>query len=206
LLTDEMKTSLQAAYDRNAGMREAGYMQQWKVEERERLLAVYTGEQKRLLLEIGAGTGRDSLYFAENRLEVTCVDLSEAMVKLCREKGLNARQMDFHHLDFPDASFQAVYAMNCLLHVPKAEIGQVLLEVRRVLESGGLFFYGVYGGRDSEGVWDDDMYEPKRFFSSYSDDALVSKASELFDVEDFHIVDQGDGNPHFQALLLRKSR
>ncbi|MED5018470.1 class I SAM-dependent methyltransferase [Paenibacillus chibensis] len=30
--------------------------------------------------------------------------------------------MDFYDLDFADCTFDAVYVMNCLLHVPKAQL------------------------------------------------------------------------------------
>ncbi|TMD70000.1 MAG: class I SAM-dependent methyltransferase [Chloroflexi bacterium] len=42
------------------------------------------------MLEIGAGTGNDSLFFRDNGLHVVCTDLSPAMVDLCTEKGLEA--------------------------------------------------------------------------------------------------------------------
>jgi SAM-dependent methyltransferase len=75
-----------------------------------------------LSLEIGAGTGNDGLYFQNNGLDVTCTDLSPDMVNLCREKGLKAYVMDFLSLDFPPGSFDAIYALNCLLHVPTREL------------------------------------------------------------------------------------
>lgn len=161
-------------------------------------------EGARTVLELGAGTGRDSLYFLQQGLDVTCVDLSDEMVRLCESKGLNAHCMDFYDLKFAQSSFDAVYAMNCLLHVPKAKIDQVLEQVIKVLKPGGLFFYGVYGGRDSEGIWEEDAYEPKRFFSFYEDDALVDMVKRKFIVEDFHTVSMGEGQLHFQSLLLRK--
>jgi len=59
------------------------------------------------LLEVGAGTGQDSLYFQEQGLRVLCTDLSPAMVELCQAKGLDARIADFLSLDVPPASFDA---------------------------------------------------------------------------------------------------
>jgi ubiquinone/menaquinone biosynthesis C-methylase UbiE len=56
------------------------------------------------------------------------------MVRLCKEKGLDARCMDFHNLEFEDQSFDAVYALNCLLHEPKANMDGVLVEIHRVLK------------------------------------------------------------------------
>src|SRR5262249_54053588 len=141
----------------------------------------------------------------ENQFEVVCVDMSSEMVRLCKEKGLDARQMDVRELTFEDGQFDCVYAMNSLLHIPKAEIGGVLANVHRVLKPGGLFFYGVYGGESSEGIWDKDAYEPKRFFAMYADEELQALAQTLFSVEEFYTVPMEEGAPHFQALLLRKS-
>src|SRR5690349_2584581 len=111
---DDIIANLRAAYDRAVEEREAKSVSPWKLEERQRFLDLLRQEQKTTLLEIGAGTGRDSLFFQEQGLRVTCTDLSPAMVEHCRQKGLNAQVMDFRHLDFPDESFDAVYALNCL--------------------------------------------------------------------------------------------
>jgi hypothetical protein len=45
-----------------------------------------------------------------------------------------------------------------MLHVRKADLGFVLEEIKNVLNPSGLFFMGVYGGEDSEGIWEDDIY------------------------------------------------
>lgn len=180
-------------------------MEPWKFEERQHYLQALLEEDRNDILELGAGTGRDGLYFQENRFEVVCVDQSAEMVRLCKEKGLDARQMDIREMKFEDGQFDSVYAMNSLLHIPKEEIGGVLAQVHRVLRPGGLFFYGVYGGESSEGIWEGDSYEPKRFFAMYTDEELQSLAQPLFAVEEFHTVAMGEGKPHFQSLLLRKS-
>jgi SAM-dependent methyltransferase len=112
--------------------------------------------------------------------------------------------MDVAHLRFPPDSFGAVYAMNCLVHVPKARLCEVLAGVRRVLEPGGLFYVGLYGGREFEGVWDEDYYEPKRFFRHYRDEDLCALVAEFFDLESFRCIPQGWNGLHFQSLILRK--
>lgn len=200
----EYTNALRQAYDRHAEERDHSRMEPWKFEERQMYLQALLDEDKNDILELGAGTGRDGLYFHENRFDVVCVDLSEEMVRRCKDKGLDARQMDFRKLAFEDGRFDSVYAMNSLLHIPKAEIGGVLAEVHRVLKPGGLFFYGVYGGESSEGVWEGDRYEPKRFFALYTDDELARLAPPLFTVEEFHTVSLGEGKLHHQSLLLRK--
>lgn len=198
------KNMLKQAYNNFAEQRERTELEPWKREERESFLNRVKSERRESLLEIGAGTGRDSLYFSRQGLDVTAVDLSEEMVRLCTEKGLRARLMDFSELDFPEGTFDTVYALNCLLHVPKAKLDGVLQEIKRVLKPGGLFFCGLYGGEDSEGIWDKDAYEPKRFFAMYEDDRVVAAYARQFELLDFHTVDMGQGRPHFQSLLLRK--
>lgn len=196
--------TLRQAYDKYAVERDGSKLADWKFEERQMYLQSLLENDLNAILELGAGPGRDAAYFAEHRFDVVCVDLSEEMVRLCKEKGLDARQMDMRELAFEDGEFDSVYAMNSLLHVPKADIGTVLAEVHRVLKPGGLFFWGVYGGESSEGTWEQDSYEPKRFFAMYTDEELVALAEPLFGVEEFHTVPMGEGSPHFQSLLLRK--
>jgi len=194
---------LKETYNRYAQERERMDKQDWKSEERLRFIARLAPGMR--VLEIGPGPGKDSLFFSEQGMNVSCVDLSEEMVKLCRQKGLDAHVMDFGHLEFPDRSFDAVYGMNCLLHAPKARLPKVLQEIRRVLKPGGLFFWGVYGGQDSEGIWEKDTYEPKRFFSFFTDEGLLQEAERWFQVEDFHTVPMEGSELHFQSLTLRKS-
>lgn len=204
-MLDDQKSALKQAYNNFAEHRERTEIEPWKWEERERFLGQVKQENRVTMLEIGAGTGRDSLYFQQQGLNVTAVDFSEEMVRLCKEKGLNAYLMDFHQLEFPSETFDAVFALNCLLHVPKAELEGVLEEIRRMLKPEGLFFFGVYGGQETEGIWENDFYEPKRFFSMYEDEAILKVVQRWFRVEDFHTVDMGQGAPHFQSILLRKT-
>lgn len=204
---DDLRERTRQAYDHHAQEREASAMQGWKLSERDEFLRRLQREQKKSLLEIGAGTGKDGQYFQEHRLAVTCVDLSPVMVELCVQKGLNALVMDSSDLRFPEASFDAVYAMNSLLHLPKAELPAVLRRIDGLLKPGGVFFLGVYGGYESEGIWEKDSYRPQRFFSFFTDEELVRQVEQVFDVLDFHCVVEEPGNlPHFQSLTLRKRR
>jgi SAM-dependent methyltransferase len=127
------------------------------------------------------------------------------MVEHCRAKGIEAHVMDFLHLDFPVGSFDAVFAMNCLLHMPNHDLPAVLAAVRAILRPGGLFFLGVYGGTESaEGPLGDDEHKPPRFFSFRTDEQLLGfAAAAWFDVVEFHAVDAGRGH-RFQSLTLRR--
>ena len=203
---DEVLGPLRAAYDGGADWRDGISKEPWKLAERQAFRDRLAPGAR--LLEIGAGTGQDSLYFQQEGFGVVAADLSAAMVERCRAKGIEAHVMDFLHLDFPAGSFDAVFAMNCLLHVPNHDLPAVLAAVRATLRPGGLLFVGVYGAQDdeesTEGVLDDDRHAPPRFFSWRTDEHLLAFAADArFDVVDFHPVDTGRGY-RFQSLTLRR--
>jgi SAM-dependent methyltransferase len=201
---EDVKTDLRAAYDADADARERMEDTAWKQAERTRFLAHLREAGAQTLLEIGAGHGVSGRFFADSGLAVTCTDLSPELVERCRAKGLDARVMDFSRLDFPDGAFDAVFGMNCLLHVPKAELPGVLTGIDRVLAPGGLFYWGQYGGQDFEGVWDADSYEPKRYFSFFTADDIEAVAGAHFRLGDTASVPIDGGIDQYQGLILHK--
>jgi SAM-dependent methyltransferase len=205
-MPDDPTTSLRAAYDRHAAERDQHEPEPWKQALRQAYLELLQAEERHSLLEIGAGPGKDSLFFQQQGLDVTAIDLSPAMVEHCRQKGLRAAVGDIRKQRFPSASFDAAYSLNCLLHVPKHELPAVLGAIRRVLRPGGLFFLGLWGGPDRESVWEGDRYEPKRFFSFHTDDGIRAAVRPFFDEVLFEAVPVRPApDQHFQHLILRRT-
>ncbi|MEZ4861434.1 MAG: class I SAM-dependent methyltransferase [Caldilineaceae bacterium] len=200
-------TNLRTAYDQQVAEREGKAFPAWKAAERARFLAMLQAEKKQTLLEIGVGTGRDSLFFQQQGLQVICVDLSPAMVHHCRAKGINAQVVGFAELaaHFAPAAFDAIYAINCLLHVPRQDLPGILTQIRTILRPDGLFYWGQYGGVDEEGIHAGDHYVPKRFFSRYTDAQFQAIATTYFTLEAFSVVPQGGGGDYFHAATLRKT-
>jgi SAM-dependent methyltransferase len=199
---DEVLEPLRAAYDGRAAWRDGLTKEPWKVAERQAFRDRLAPGAR--LLEIGAGTGQDSAYFQEEGFAVVAADLSPVMVEHCRAKGIEAHVMDLLRLDVRPGSFDAVYTMNCLLHVPNHDLPAVLAAVRAVLRPNGLFFLGVFGGAESaEGPIEGDEHVPPRFFSWRTDEQLLGYATACFDVVDFHGVEVGRGR-RFQSLTLRR--
>lgn len=194
--------SLRVSYDGRAAWRDRQEKKPWKLAERELFLGRVLGDGGGRLLEIGAGPGHDSAFFAGHGLQVVATDLSPAMVGFCRQKGLDAHVMDFLHLDFPAGSFDAVYALNCLLHVPNADLPEVLAAIRAVLRPGGWLYLGVYGGDGEEAMASDDRHEPARFFSWRTDEQIRGFATRYFSLVDFHVIEPGE--LHFQSLTMRR--
>jgi SAM-dependent methyltransferase len=203
-MTDDVTRILRQAYDRRVEERAVRPAPEWETAERDIFLEVLRAERTVSLLELGAATGSDAAVFKTRGLDVVCVDLSPQMVERCRARGLVAHVMDVADLRLPPDSFGAVYAMNCLVHVPKLQLRGALAGIRRVIRPGGLFYLGLYGGREFEGVWDDDDFEPKRFFCHHRDEDLRSLVGEFFTLESFRRVPHGWRGLHFQSLILRK--
>jgi ubiquinone/menaquinone biosynthesis C-methylase UbiE len=140
------------------------------------------------VLDVGSGPGRDGVLLQQRGLEVVCLDASEAMLELCKQKGLNTIQGDFMSLPFPDGSFSGVWAYTSLLHVNKAVITQALKEIHRVLKSGGAFGLGMIEGvgesyRESSGV------DQPRWFSYYTQEELEKLLTENgFTIEYFETI------------------
>ena len=181
---------LRNAYARSASARDQMIKHDWKLEERNAFLARLLNVGATRLLEVGAGTGQDALFFHDNDLDVVATDLTPEMVSRCTEKGLDARVADVLDLGFLDASFDAIWTINCLLHVPTDALGLALAEIARVLRPDGLLYLGVYSTDPPfEGLNEDDTHDPKRFFAFRPDDVMLDAVAQRFDVIDFHTFD-----------------
>jgi ubiquinone/menaquinone biosynthesis C-methylase UbiE len=196
---NNLKAQLKAYYDKYCDERDSTEKSGWKLDIRDKFLSHMKDSGLKSVLEIGAGTGQDSLFFAENGMQATAVDLSEKHIAKCREKGIAA-----HVMDFEDNSFDCAYAMNCLLHVPNSEIGKVLSELQRVVKKEGSIFICQYGNKycDYEGL-KDNADKGDRFFSFRTFDSFLGiienaglKAQESGTVE----IGEKDYNSQFFIL------
>jgi SAM-dependent methyltransferase len=200
---DRVAASLRQAYGPAAAAERDGREKEaFKVEERRRFLDLLRDRGAASLLEVGAGTGHDSLYFQGQGLRVLCTDLSPAMVELCRAKGLDARVADFLSLGIPPASFDSAYALNCLLHVPTPDLPRVLDAISDVLVPGGLFYVGTWGGAGEEGLVRNDSYPVPRFFAFRSDQVMTQMLADRFRVLSFTAFDTDV--KRFQSFVLEK--
>lgn len=123
------------------------------------------------ILDIGSGPGRDGLLLQKAGKDITCLDASEEMVRISKERGLESVVGDFMHLPFPDASFDGVWAYTSLLHVAKADIGRALGEIKRILNEGGILGLGLIEGEGELYRQSSGMSLP-RLFSYYSKEEI----------------------------------
>jgi len=192
------------SYDRAVNERDKYQVSDWKKHQRQRFLNLLNAEGKTKLIDIGSGTGIHGNFFQEQGIDVTCVDISPANVEKCKEKGLESYILDVLDLTSIGQFFDCAFALNSLLHIPTSQLSLTLANIHDILKPDGLFFWGQYGGEYREGVYEEDKYEPKRFFSLLDDAQIQEKASKLFYIEDFVTVSIKDITPlYFQSLTLR---
>lgn len=106
------------------------------------LLALSPGSR---LLEVGVGTGL-SLPLLPRNIQMTGIDLSQKMLDQAKKRAeaLNLKKvqllkMDATHLDFPDQSFDRVFAAYFISTVPDPVT--VVKEMRRVCRKGGYLVF-----------------------------------------------------------------
>lgn len=107
-MTSKIKEILKQSYNNYAHVREKNKLQEWKIKPRDLFLQLLLNEGKSTLLDVGAGTGRDSKFFMNNNIDVIAVDLSDEMIKLCREKGIESYELDFYNLHEIGKKFDAI--------------------------------------------------------------------------------------------------
>ncbi|MFD6598237.1 class I SAM-dependent methyltransferase [Streptomyces coelicoflavus] len=167
--------------------------------------SVFRTAGARDVLELGAGHGRDALYFAREGFTVQATDFSatglEQLHEAARAQGVEERVATAVHdvrdpLALPDASVDAVFAhMLLCMALSTKEIHALVGEIRRVLRPGGAFVYTVrhtgdahYGAGTAHG---DDIFEHGGFAVHFFDRDLVDALADGWVLDEVHAFDEG---------------
>ena len=191
------------SYEKYAYQRESGTTDGFKEQERSEFLKLLKEEGRQNLLEIGCGPGRDAQFFQSQGFQVLAVDNAPTMVRLTAEKGVTTQVLDCYNLDQIDETFDAVYTMNCLLHILKKDIGHIFNLIATRLNGNGLMYLGLWGGEDFEGILEQDTYEPKRFFSFWEAETLLEVVQQSFNLEYYLRLNPREGVT-FNSIIARK--
>ncbi|MEO5922020.1 MAG: class I SAM-dependent methyltransferase [Pseudolysinimonas sp.] len=157
------------------------------------------------VLELGAGHGRDTLFFASEGFRVTALDYSvtglHALEATAAQAGLDdlieTREHDVRApLPLPDGSVDAVYAHLLLcMALSTEEIARLVEEVGRVLVPGGAFVYTVRNTSDAHyGVGidhGDSIFETQGYAVHFFDPALVDALAVGWNLEDVEPDEEG---------------
>jgi ubiquinone/menaquinone biosynthesis C-methylase UbiE len=101
------------------------------------------------VLDVGCGTGTDSLYLKKKGLKVEGIDLSKKMIKIAKERApqIKFALMDMRSLKYPEDFFDGLFVAYSLIHIPNKDIPKTLEELKRVLKKGGIAYFALQEGK-----------------------------------------------------------
>jgi SAM-dependent methyltransferase len=189
-------------YTKERGDVRGGFIEQYLKDDSDYLLKSMSGKK---ILDVGSGPGRDGLFFKSKGLDVVCIDASEEMVEICKKNGLAAKKMDIENIDYPESTFDAVWAYASLVHVPKRRIYSVLARISEILKHDGLFFAGMVEGENESLHKSVGKPNGERFFALYQDTELQEILNNYFDILSSKKLTMPNGEKYLNYLCKKKS-
>ena len=154
------------------------------------------------IVELGAGLGRDTLFFAKNSIHVEALDYSKTSIEIITYKSKRLKLTDFVKTKIFDVRKKLPYEDNsidgCFSHMlycmalSNFDLENLNNEICRILKPGGINIYTVRHTDDEdykngtyigEGLYENDGFIV-HFFSKDKVNQL-SKGFEVLDVEKF---------------------
>ena len=140
-------------------------------------LKIFKNNKASKIVELGAGLGRDTIYFAKNSIHVEALDYSQTGIKNINQKVkqnnlsnlVNTKIFDVRKtLPFKDNSIEGVYShMLYCMALTMSDLESLNKEIHRILKPGGINIYTVRHTEDGDykkGIHrGEDMYENDGF-------------------------------------------
>jgi len=140
-------------------------------------LKIFKNNKANKIVELGAGLGRDSIYFAKNSIHVEALDYSQSGIKNINQKIIknnlsNLIKTKFFDvrktLPFKNNSIEGVYShMLYCMALTTSDLESLNKEIHRILKPGGINIYTVRHTNDGDykkGIHrGEDMYENDGF-------------------------------------------
>ena len=140
------------------------------------------------IVEIGAGLGRDTLFFAKNLIHTTALDYSPSGIDVINQKTkknnlsnyISSKLFDVRQrLPFEDNSIEACYShMLYCMALTTSDLKKLNNEILRILKPGGINIYTVRHTNDGDfqnGIHiGEDLYENDGFIVHYFSEDKVN--------------------------------
>ncbi len=141
------------------------------------------------ILDIGCGTGRNSIYLARKGFNVSACDFVAEAVKTAEIRS-GSLKIEFRVVDlgarwpYPNSAFDALVDCNSTVNMREEARSMAIREALRVLKPGGYYlFYGMKAGRGTGNSPEPNSFlvNGKKFEKHYSKEELIEAYRE-FDV------------------------
>ena len=140
------------------------------------------------IIELGAGLGRDSIFFAKNNIKIQALDYSSSGIKIINHKikknnlsnYISTKLFDVREkLPFKDNSIDACYShMLYCMALTIADLQKLNNEIHRILKPNGLNIYTVRHTNDGDYKngkhIGEDLYENDGFIVHYFSEEKVN--------------------------------
>ena len=154
------------------------------------------------ILDFGCGSGRDTKAFLDQGYQVEAMDGSVELCKLASEyTGIQVCHMLFQELS-EVGRYHGIWACSSILHLPKAELSDVMRKMSAALKPNGIIYtsfkYGSFSGERNGRYFTDMTEETFAEFICDIDELLIEEQWITSDVR------PGRGEEKWFNLILRK--
>ena len=182
-------------------------------------LKTFKEENIKKIVELGAGLGRDTLFFAKNSIEVEALDYSSTAIKIINKKTLenkssnliSAKIFDVRtKLPFKDNSIEACFShMLYCMALSMKELKYLSSEICRILKPGGINIYTARHTEDGDyknGIHiGENLYENDGFIVHFFSEEKVRKITNGFEVIDIEKFEEGIFPRKLFRVTLKKN-
>ena len=137
------------------------------------------------ILDLGCGSGRDSMNFMKLGYEVTAVDGSKELAKKASVLlGNEVILSTFEELELKE-KFHGIWACASLLHIKREDLKTVLNNLYNNLEDNGVFYMSFkYGEKEY-------VDDKNRYFNCFTDESIISFINEntKYNILDLYITE-----------------
>ena len=156
-------------------------------------LKIFQENNINTIIELGAGLGRDSIYFSINNLSVTSLDYSQSGINIINKKinkdklkNIKTKVFDIRQkLPFEDNSIDGCFShMLYCMALSNQNLFNLNREICRILKPNGLNIYTVRNEHDGDyknGIHrGEDMYENDGFIVHFFNKTKINQLTDGF--------------------------
>jgi len=181
-------------------------------------LKIFKEQNIEKIVELGAGLGRDSIFFAKNLIHVSALDYSFAAIKTINKKASENKLSNFistkifdvrKKLPFKDNSIEACFShMLYCMALSTTELKYLNNEICRILKPEGFNIYTVRHTGDGDyknGTHiGENLYENDGFIVHFFSEEKVKNIADGFNIINIENFDEGTFPRKLFRVILKK--